>query len=46
MQEVRLNHSADPFCPLLSINKFSKPFLGLLKTSYENLKPRSLAGFM
>lgn len=33
MQEVRLHRSADPFCPLLSKNKFSKPFLGLMEAS-------------
>lgn len=45
MQEVRLHHSADHFCPLLSKNKFSKPFLGLMEASYEILELRSI-GFM
>lgn len=46
MQKVRLHRSADPFCPLLSKNQFSKPFLGLLGASREILKPRSIAGLI
>lgn len=46
MQEVRLHHSADHFCPLLSKNKFSKSFLVLIEASKEIPELRSISGFM